>query len=123
MEKNEIRKLVNRFLDDDRARLEKAMRDGDVKPSEVAGVLDEMEKAETKTRRERIAKRSDEDLESLGREIAKNGPDDEGPPATDEELEAVGADIAKIANGEEPEASGDELESAGLDIAKMANGE
>ena len=121
METEQIRKCVDDFLNDIREPLEKAMRDGDVKPSEVAGVLDEMEKAET---RSRIAKTSDDDLESLGREIAaKAGADDEDPPTSDDELEAIGADIAKIANGEDPEASGDELERAGLDIAKMANGE
>ncbi len=123
MEKNELKNLVNRFLDDDRAPLEKAMRDGSVKPSEVVKALDEMEKAETKTRRERIAKRSDDDLEALGREIGKSSADDGPPPATEEDLEALGQDIAKYANAEDPEASGDDQESAGLDIAKMANGE
>lgn len=96
MEKKEVKELVNRFLDGERRPLEKAMREGAIRPSVLVGVLNDLDAAEG---RDRIQKT--DDLERLGREIAKNSMnDDDPPPATDEELEALGLDIAKAANGE-----------------------
>ena len=87
MDKAEIRKTVDGFLDNVREPLEKALQDGRVKPQEVNAILGEIQR--------------EEGLPALGRSIAKetmNG--GSGSDASDDDLEALGADIAKMANGE-----------------------
>jgi hypothetical protein len=98
MEKAEVEKLVKRFLEGDQLPLEKAMRNGQVKPSVIVGILEDLDKVEKGARIEK-----EDDLEALGREIAKAAMKGEEVPVekSEEELEALGEDIAKCANGEE----------------------
>lgn len=85
MEKEQIRKCVDDFLNDIREPLEKALQEGRVKPSEINAILGEIQK--------------EEGLPALGRSIAKEAMGG-GAEASDDDLEALGADIAKMANGE-----------------------
>jgi len=87
MDKAEIRKTVDDFLDNVREPLEKGLADGTIKPAEVNAVLGEIQR--------------EEGLPALGRTIAKETMGGgSGSDASEEDLEALGADIAKMANGE-----------------------
>lgn len=85
MERSQIRKMVDDFLNDLRTPLEKALQDGRVKPSEINEVLDSLQ--------------NEGGPEATGRKIAKVAMEDSSTKA-DEDLESIGADIARMANGE-----------------------
>ena len=85
MERKQIRKMVDDFLNDIREPLEKAVLDGRVRPSQIKEVLDSL--------------RDEGGPEATGRKIAKFAMK-ESSPKTDEDLESIGADIARLANGE-----------------------
>lgn len=88
MQKSEIRKTVDDFLNNVREPLEKGLADGTIKPIEIEAVLSQIQK--------------EEGLPALGRRIAKEAMGDgSGSEASEDELEALGQDIAKHANGGE----------------------